>query len=117
MLPISLLAVSYQAKNLNWMQYQTTMHVSTFRYEGFFTPFQVNQYYRVDEEVTALYAMSNFDFEIGGLPSKLNAGVRAVDTDVSSFGYHPIQNQDGTTGYTKDPVSADGSYTRPATKL
>lgn len=102
---------SYQAKNLNWMQISNDYARRTFRYEGFFTPFQVNQYYRVDEEVTALYAMSNFDFEIGGLPSKLNAGVRAVDTDVLSFGYHPIQNQDGTTGYTKDPVSADGSYT------
>lgn len=92
------------------MQVSNDYARSTFRYEGFYTPFQVNQYYRVDEEVTAFYAMSNFDFEIGGLASKLNAGVRAVDTDVTSFGYHPIQNEDGTTGYTKDPVSADGSY-------
>ncbi|WP_288739329.1 TonB-dependent receptor [uncultured Rheinheimera sp.] len=101
---------AYQPKDLNWMQVSNDYARSTFRYEGFYTPFQVNQYYRVDEEVTALYAMSNFDFEIGGLASKLNAGVRAVDTDVTSFGYHPIQNEDGTTGYTKDPVSADGSY-------
>ncbi len=102
---------SYQAKDLNWMQVSNDYARSTFRYQGFFTPFQVDQYYRVDEEVTALYAMSNFDFEIGGLPSKLNAGVRAVDTSVLSYGYHPIQKPDGSTGYTDEPVSADGSYT------
>ncbi len=76
---------AYQPKDLNWMQVSNDYARSTFRYDGFYTPFQVNQYYRVDEEVTAFYAMSNFDFEIGGLPSKLNAGVRAVDTDVTSF--------------------------------
>jgi TonB-dependent receptor len=101
---------SYQAKDLNWMQVSNDYARRTFRYEGFFTPFQVDQYYRVDEEVTAFYAMTNFDFEIGGLPSKLNAGVRAVDTDVLSFGYHPIQKPDGSTGYTDKPVSAEGSY-------
>jgi iron complex outermembrane receptor protein len=100
----------YKAKDLNWMQVSNDYARSTFRYAGFFTPFQDNQYYRVDEEVTALYAMTNFDFELGHLPARLNAGVRAVDTEVTSFGYHPVQNADGTTGYTKDPVSADGSY-------
>jgi TonB-dependent receptor len=29
---------------------------------------------------------------------------------VLSFGYHPVQNPDGTTGYTDTPVSKKGSY-------
>ena len=102
---------SYQPKDLNWQQISNDYARSTFRYDGFYTPFQDDQYYRVDEEVTALYAMSHFDFELGGLPSKFNAGVRAVDTSVLSFGYHPIQKPDGSTGYTDDPVSKKGSYT------
>jgi TonB-dependent receptor len=101
----------YQPKDLNWQQISNDYARSTFRYAGFYTPFQDDQYYRVDEEVTALYAMSHFDFSLGGLASKLNAGIRAVDTSVLSFGYHPIQKPDGSTGYTDDPVSKEGSYT------
>lgn len=101
----------YQPKDLNWQQISNDYARSTFRYDGFYTPFQDDQYYRVDEEVTALYAMSHFDFELGGFASKLNAGIRAVDTSVLSFGYHPIQKPDGSTGYTDDPVSKEGSYT------
>ncbi|WP_337842099.1 TonB-dependent receptor [Rheinheimera sp.] len=101
---------AYRPKDLNWMQVSNDYARRTFRYAGFYTPFQVDQFYRVDESVTALYAMANFDFELASLPAKLNAGVRAVDTDVTSFGYHPIQNADGSTGYTKDPVSKDGNY-------
>ena len=101
---------AYRPKDLNWMQVSNDYARRTFRYDGFYTPFQVDQFYRVDETVTALYAMANFDFELASLPAKLNTGVRAVDTDVTSFGYHPIQNEDGSTGYTKDPVSKDGNY-------
>jgi len=102
---------NYKPKDVSWQQISNDYARRTFRYDGFYTPFQDDQYYRVDEEVTALYAMSHFDFSLGGLDSKLNAGVRAVDTSVLSFGYHPIQKPDGSTGYTDDPVSKTGSYT------
>ena len=102
---------AYRPKNLNWLQVSNSYARDFFRYDGFFTPFQPDQYYRVDEEVTALYAMTNFDLTLAGFDAKLNAGVRAVDTSVLSFGYHPIQKADGSTGYTDTPVSRDGSYT------
>lgn len=101
---------NYQPKNLNWMQVSNDYARNTFRYDGFFTPFQDDQYYRVDEEVVALYAMANFDFDVATLPVSLNAGLRATDTSVLSFGYHQIQKPDGTTGYTDEPVSKKGSY-------
>lgn len=102
---------TYRPKDLNWLQVSNSYARDFFRYDGFFTPFQPDQYYRVDEEVTALYAMSNFDLTLAGFDARLNAGVRAVDTSVLSFGYHPIQKADGSTGYTDTPVSKDGSYT------
>ncbi len=102
---------AYRPKDLNWLQVSNSYARDFFRYDGFFTPFQPDQYYRVDEEVTALYAMTNFDLTLAGFEAKLNAGVRAVDTSVLSFGYHPIQKADGSTGYTDTPVSKDGSYT------
>ncbi len=101
---------AYQPKNLNWQQVSNADARALFRYDGFVTPFQPDQFYRVDEEVTALYAMTNFDFSLAGLASQLNAGVRAVDTDVLSFGYHPVQKPDGSTGYTDTPVSKAGNY-------
>lgn len=102
---------AYRPKDLNWLQVSNSYARDFFRYDGFFTPFQPDQYYRVDEEVTALYAMTNFDLTLAGFDAKLNAGVRAVDTSVLSFGYHPIQKADGSTGYTDTPVSKEGSYT------
>ena len=102
---------AYRPKDLNWLQVSNSYARDFFRYDGFFTPFQPDQYYRVDEEVTALYAMTNFDLTLAGFDARLNAGVRAVDTSVLSFGYHPIQKADGSTGYTDTPVSKDGSYT------
>lgn len=101
---------AYRPKDLNWLQVSNSYARDFFRYDGFFTPFQPDQYYQVDEEVTALYAMTNFDLTLAGFDAKLNAGVRAVDTSVLSFGYHPIQKADGSTGYTDTPVSKDGSY-------
>ncbi len=58
----------------------------------------------------ALYAMTDFAFDIGRVPVSVNAGARYVDTSVNSFGYHPVQNPDGSTGYTDTPVSKEGSY-------
>ncbi len=100
----------YRARNLDWAQISNDYARGTFRYAGFVTPFQEGEYYRVDEEATSLYAMADFAFDLGAVPVSLNAGVRYVDTSVVSFGYHPIQNPDGTPGFTEDPVSQDGGY-------
>lgn len=101
---------AYKAKDLNWMQASNDYARNTFRYAGFSTPFNEGDYYRVDEEVLSLYAMANLDFDLAGMPVTVNAGVRAVDTSVLSFGYHQVQNEDGSNGYTDTPVSKDGSY-------
>lgn len=102
---------AYQPKNLNWMQVSNAYARDTFRYDGFTIPFNEGDYYRVDEEVLSAYAMANLDFDLAGMPVFVNAGIRAVDTSVLSFGYHQIQNEDGTEGYTDEPVSRKGSYT------
>ncbi len=102
---------AYSVKDIDWQQVSNEYARSHFRYPGFSTPFDDAQYYRVDEEVASLYAMANLDFILGRVPVTVNAGARYVDTSVVSFGYHPVQNPDGSTGYTDTPVSKDGGYT------
>src|SRR5690606_680717 len=99
------LSGKYEARDLAWKQVTNDYARDTFRYPGFSTPFDEGEYYRVDEEATALYAMADFNFDLGRFPIFINAGARYVDTSVVSFGYHPIQNPDGTPGFTEDPVS------------
>lgn len=101
---------AYSMKGLDWQQVSNDYARGFFRYPGFVTPFDDGQYYRVDEEVASLYAMADLAFDLGSVPVSVNAGARYVDTSVLSFGYHPIQNADGTTGYTDTPVSKKGSY-------
>ena len=101
---------AYSARDLDWQMISNAYARDTFRYAGFFTPFDDAQYYRVDETTTALYAMTNFGFDLGRVPVTLNAGARYIDTSVTSFGYHPVQNPDGSTGYTDAPISMDGDY-------
>ena len=100
----------YRMKNLDWMQVSNDYAREAFRYAGFVTPFEDGQYYRVDEEVAALYAMADLEFDLGSVPLSLNAGARYVDTAVLSSGYHQVQNPNGTTGYTDSPVSKKGAY-------
>ncbi|KAF1695186.1 TonB-dependent receptor [Pseudoxanthomonas jiangsuensis] len=100
----------YSVKDLDWQQVSNAWAREFFRYDGFVTPFDDSQYYRVDEEVLGLYAMADMAFDVGAVPVAVNAGARWVDTSVLSFGYHPVQNPDGSTGYTDDPVSKKGGY-------
>jgi len=100
----------YTLKDLDWKMISNAYARRTFRYDGFHTPFDDGQYYRVDEDVTALYAMADLGFDVGSVPFNVNAGTRYVDTSVMSYGFHPVQNPNGSTGYTDDPVSSDGSY-------
>jgi len=101
---------SYSNKGLNWQQISNDYARNAFRYDGFYTPFDPGQYYQVDEKVMSFYAMADFAFDLGKVPFTVNAGARYVDTKVDSFGYHPIQLPNGSTGYTDSPVSKDGSY-------
>jgi len=100
----------YSVKDLDWKMVSNDYARDAFRYPGFVTPFDPGQYYRVDENVTSLYAMTDIGFDVGRVPVSINAGVRYVDTSVQSSGFHPIQKADGTTGYTDTPVSRKGSY-------
>lgn len=101
---------SYRPRNLDWQQVSNDYARRTFRYDGFYTPFDDGQFYRVDEQVTSLYAMADFAFDVGHVPVDINAGLRYVDTSVNSFGFHQVQNSDGSTGLTDTPVSKKGSY-------
>ncbi|WP_300578503.1 TonB-dependent receptor [Phenylobacterium sp.] len=100
----------YSARDLTWSQISNAYARDTFRYAGFVTPFDDGQYYEVTEETLSLYAMADFDFEIARVPVFVNGGARYVDTTVQSSGFHQIQNPNGTTGYTPDPVSSEGGY-------
>lgn len=100
----------YSARDLTWSQVSNEYARNTFRYAGFFTPFDDGQFYEVAEETLSLYAMADFDFEVARVPVFVNGGARYVDTKVTSAGFHQIQNPNGTTGYTPDPVSSEGGY-------
>lgn len=101
---------AYSVRDLTWSQVSNDYARRTFRYDGFYTPFNVGDYYEVSEEVVSLYAMADLNFDLGPVPVAVNGGARYVDTSITSSGYHQIQNPNGSTGYTPEPVSSDGSY-------
>jgi len=110
----------YSARDLNWSQVSNDYARRTFRYDGFFTPFDPGQYYEVSEQVTSVYAMADLDFDLGRVPVSVNGGVRYVDTSITSSGFHQVQDPDtGSTIYTPEPVSSDGGYDKvlPAINL
>ena len=100
----------YQARDLTWQQVSNDYARQFFRPDGFLSPFDDGQFYRVKEKTWAAYAMTDFDFDIGSVPVLINAGARYIKTDIRSSGFFQIQNPDGTTGYTDEPVSSDGEY-------
>ncbi|MEN0039086.1 MAG: TonB-dependent receptor [Cellvibrio sp.] len=102
--------LSEASNSPQWSQISNSYARETFRYDGFKVDFADSEYYRVDEEVLSLYAMTDFKFDIANMPVMVNAGVRSVDTDVLSFGYHQVQNSNGSTGYTPTPISKKGNY-------
>lgn len=101
---------AYSVRDLNWSQVSNDYARRTFRYDGFVTPFNVGDYYEVTEDVLSAYVMADLNFDIGPVPVAVNAGVRYVDTSITSSGYHQVQNPNGSTGYTSAPVSSDGQY-------
>jgi iron complex outermembrane recepter protein len=44
-------------------------------------------YFKIGEDVTALYAESDLSFDIGSFPARMNVGARYVDTQQESGGY------------------------------
>jgi len=101
---------SYQARDLSWAQVSNDFARDFFRPDGFETPFDDAQYYKVQEDTWAAWAMADLAWDIGDVPVFLNGGARYVSTQVSSEGFHQLQNPDGSTGYTPEPISSDGSY-------
>jgi TonB-dependent receptor len=99
----------YQARDLDWAQISNEYARDFFRPDGFETPFDDGQYYKVREETIAGYAMADFEFNVA-VPVFVNLGGRYLKTTVRSEGFHQVQNADGSTGYTDAPVSSEGSY-------
>lgn len=93
-----------------WSQVSNDYARNTFRYDNFNVDFLESEFYQVDEEVVSVYAMTDFAFDIGSMPATVNAGVRAIDTQVESYGFHQVQNEDGSTGFTPAPISKTGNY-------
>ncbi|MEN3746013.1 TonB-dependent receptor [Sphingomonas sp. HF-S3] len=100
---------AYQARTLSWAQISNDYARDFFRPDGFVTPFNDGQYYRVREETVAGYAMLDLEFDMS-FPVHVNLGGRYVRTKVRSEGFHQVQNPDGTTGYTDAPIASEGSY-------
>ncbi|MAW99240.1 MAG: TonB-dependent receptor [Sphingomonas sp.] len=99
----------YRPKDLKWMQVPNSYARDFFRPDGFVSPFDDGQYYKVQEKTWAGYAMADLRFDIA-VPVFVNIGARYIHTETSSEGFQQIQNTDGSTGYTAAPVSSDGSY-------
>jgi len=100
----------YEAKNINWQQVSNSYARDFYRYDGFTIPLNPAEFYEVSEKTTALYAMADFYFDLGTVPVYANLGVRSIDTKVDSSGFHPVQNPDGSSGFTPTPISSTGDY-------
>ncbi|MEZ0496420.1 TonB-dependent receptor [Sphingomonas sp. IW22] len=99
----------YQARDLNWSQISNEYARDFFRPAGFVTPFSDGNYYKVSEETIAGYAMADFRFDVP-VPVFVNLGGRYLRTTIRSEGFFQIQNPDGSTGYTDEPVASTGRY-------
>mgnify|MGYP000740106636 CR=1 FL=1 len=100
----------YRPRDLSWSQVPNSYARDFFRPDGFVSPFDDGQFYRVKEQTWAGYAMLDLRFDIARIPVFVNAGARYVHTKVTSSGFHQVQNTDGSTSYTPEPVSSEGSY-------
>ena len=99
-------------RQLSWQQVGNAYAREIFRPNNLNIPYDEPQYYRVDEEVLALYAMLDISFKTDKRTHNLNIGVRYIDTNILSFGYHQIQHIDGSEGFTSQPISQTGNYNR-----
>jgi TonB-dependent receptor len=102
---------AYQARDLSWSQISNDYARSFFRPQGFVTPFDPGQYYKVRETTWAGYGMVDFEFDVA-VPVFVNLGARYVRTTVKSEGFHQVQKPNGQTGLTDAPVSSEGRYSK-----
>jgi iron complex outermembrane recepter protein len=47
----------------------------------------IGNYFKIEEDIFAAYLQSDFEFDIAQYPTKLNVGLRYIDTEQSSGGY------------------------------
>jgi TonB-dependent receptor len=99
----------YQARDLDWAQISNGYARDFFRPDGFVTPFDNGQYFKVKEETIAGFAMVDFEFDLS-FPLFVNLGGRYLRTDIRSEGFHQVQNPNGTTGLTPAPIASEGRY-------
>lgn len=102
---------SYQARDIGWAQVSNEYAREFFRPADFVTPFNNANYYKVTEEVVAGYAMLDLEFD-APVPIFVNLGGRYLHTAIHSEGFHQVQNANGSTGLTPEPVSSKGSYSK-----
>lgn len=100
---------AYQARNLSWAQVANSYARDFFRPDGFVTPYADANYAKVQEETIAGYAMADFEFDLS-FPVFVNLGGRYLRTTIHSEGFHQVQNSDGSSGLTPQPVSSKGRY-------
>jgi hypothetical protein len=81
----------YQARDLAWSQISNEYARSFFRPDGFVTPFSDANYYKVQEETFAGYAMLDMEFDVS-FPIFVNLGGRYLRTTITSEGFHQVQN-------------------------
>ncbi|SEJ75460.1 TonB-dependent receptor [Sphingomonas sp. OV641] len=99
----------YQARDLSWAQVSNDYARDFFRPDGFVTPFGDANYYKVTEETIAGYAMIDAEFDVA-VPVFVNLGGRYLRTTINSAGFHQVQNPNGTTGLSPEPISSEGRY-------
>ncbi|MDC8829360.1 TonB-dependent receptor [Alteromonas gilva] len=88
-----------------WMAVPNAWAREQYYVDGLTPNYFFNDHFRVDEDVLALYAMADFDFDIGRFPAALNVGGRYIRTEQQSYGY---QNVDGE--WSTEPVMFEANY-------
>ena len=88
-----------------WMVIPNAWAREKYYVDGLQPNFFYNDFYQVEEDVFSLYAMADFEFDIGNMPVQLNIGARNVETGQTSYGY---QNVDGA--WSERPVKFSTDY-------
>jgi iron complex outermembrane recepter protein len=89
----------------NWQVIPNAWARDKYYIDGLKPNYFHSDHYQVDEDVTALYAMADFEFGIAGLPARLNVGVRGVSTSQSSFGFQQVDGQ-----WSDAPIKFESDY-------
>lgn len=77
---------SFSLNAEDWLQMSNAQARKLFRPQGLKLPYNVADFYAVNEEVVSTYAMANWASEIAAMPLRVNAGVRHYATTTRSSG-------------------------------